>query len=217
VTSPSEGNSSTTVINGNVDRLLQIRSVEGDVNFFDDDLIAKLSTAIAAQQKVDTGDRRTRTAVAKALSLLRAKRALYTDLDHEVWAGVFPALRELRDTLAEASAELTVDGPDSVNSLVILMTTSVRNYLSRWEGDYYSHIAAVGGGADWTQPNYNWHDQFSWERRLDAARDMIVLRELLVGAVQPLNSYARTGEAPIDWPAESVFRQYELQPGHRDS
>ena len=209
VTSTSdERPSSDVTVNGNVERLVQIQQMQGDIHFMSDDLVAKLASAIDAQRRVDTGDQSVRRMVARSLSLLRSKGVLYASLDAETWMAVFPSLKELRTSLAAASAELSTGGPDSISSLIDLMVTALRDYLVRYEASFERHMYRNG------RNNWDWHDQFSWPDLRYAAADMLTLRELLVGAIDPLNSYVRGGDA-VEWDPKSYSRRWEIDDGDK--
>src|SRR5689334_6311921 len=105
-TNPSDGRRDNVTVNGNVEQLVQIQDVHGDVHLMTDKIVEKLAVAIDAQRGVDLSDRRTREAVSRSLSLLRSRGVLYAGLDDESWVGVFMSLKDLRNSLAEASAEL---------------------------------------------------------------------------------------------------------------
>jgi hypothetical protein len=199
---PSERPDDVTV-NGNVEQLVQIQAVHGDVHLMTDEIMEKLATAISAQRSVDLSDRRTREAVSRSLSLLRSRGVLYAEMDHEVWTAVFASLKDLRNSLADASAELTVSGPESVSSLLQLMATALRDYLIRYEAGFEAHMNRSDSGR-------NWHDQFTWRQRIAAGTDLLVLRRLLVAAIDPLNSYAASGEA-VEWDPRSYIREWELR------
>jgi hypothetical protein len=200
---PSGGHQSHVTVNGNVEQLVQIQDIHGNLHLMTDEIVEKLAIAIAAQRGVDLSDRRTREAVARSLSLLRSRGVLYADLDHESWVGVFRSLKDLRNSLAEASAELMTMGPASVSSLLQLMTTAVRDYLILYETSFNSHMNYPSG--DW-----NWHDQFTWPELEAAGTDLLLLRRLLVAAIEPLNSYAATGEA-VNWDPKTYNREQELR------
>jgi hypothetical protein len=200
---PSAGRWNDVTVNGNVGQLVQIQDVHGDVHLLTDEIVEKLAIAIDAQRSVNLSDRRTREAVSRSLSLLRSRGVLYAGLDDENWIGVFSSLKDLRNSLAEASAELMTTGPASVSSLLQLMTTALRDYLILYEARFNSHMNYPSG-------NWNWHDQFTWPDLQAAGTDLVLLRRLLVAAIEPLNSYATAGEV-VDWDPNSYMREFELR------
>lgn len=202
-TNPSGGRQNNVTVNGNVEKLVQIQDIHGDVHLMTDEIVEKLAIAIDAQRGVDLSDRRTREAVSRSLSLLRSRGVLYAGLDDESWVGVFMSLKDLRNSLAEASAELMPTGPESISSVLQLMTTALRDYLVTYEASFNSHMNYPSG-------NWDWHDQFTWPDLEAAGTDLLLLRRLLVAAIEPLNSYATTGEV-VDWDPNSFHREQELR------
>jgi hypothetical protein len=190
-------------VNGNVEQLVQIQDVRGDVHLITGEIAEKLAIAINAQRGVDLSDRRTRRAVSRSLAMLRSRGVLYAGLDDENWIGVFMSLKDLRNSLAEASAELMPTGPASVSSLLQLMTTALRDYLVSYEASFNSHMNYPNG-------NWDWHDQFTWPDLEAAGTDLMLLRRLLVAAIEPLNSYATAGEV-VEWDPSSEMREWELR------
>jgi hypothetical protein len=84
------------------------------------------------------------------------------------------------------------------------MLTATRDYLARHETGYVRHMAEMPGGE--SAPH--------WERRwsgLEAASlGLLALREVLVGAVEPLNVFASSREQ-LHLSADSPIRNYDLQ------
>src|SRR5689334_9779714 len=101
-TNSSSEHQNHVTVNGNVEQLVQIQDVRGDVHLMTSEIAEKLAIAVNAQRGVDLSDRRTREAVSRSLALLRSRGVLYAGLDHESWVGVFMSLKDLRNGLAEA-------------------------------------------------------------------------------------------------------------------
>lgn len=181
----------STSEHGNIDKLVQIQNVYGSVHFHSPVVLDKLDEAVIAQRSADDS-KLMRQSAARVLSLLRSRNALYADLDDEVWEHVFISLRELRDAFSQAAAELTVDGPESIQKLLDLMIEATREYLAAHQARYLHFMQSVPAGQS---PLYADRE---WPGRRRAAEDLLWLRTILVAAIQPLNSYAQRGEE-VPW------------------
>ena len=190
-------------VTGNVDKLIQIEHVDGAVHLFGDEVVDKIARAVQLQVR-QGDDAQVRQAVAQVLGLLRTKAVLYAAMDNELWMYVFPSLKELRQTLSDAASELATRGPESVYAIVDLMAVAIRDYVSEYETKYVLHMQSPLCN---TSPA---HWEREWPELVDAARGLIALRELLVAAIEPLNSYARQGDE-VTWDSKSWARKYELE------
>jgi hypothetical protein len=193
---------SPTAPEGSLGLLRRIAEANELVRVLPDDVVAKLLKALAAQQDA-TNDEQTHRAVARVLAMLRSRNVLYAQLDNEIWEYVFASLRELRDTFSAAYAELLADGPRNVSTLVDVMLAATREYLASHEASYRRHIAEIPGN----QSIPHWERE--WPGLGQAALDLIALREVLVGAVEPLNAFASSGEQ-LHLSTESPMRNYEI-------
>ena len=182
---------SPTAPEGSLGLLRRIAKANEIVSVLPDEVVTKLLEALAAQRDA-TNDEETRRAVAKVLAMLRSRNVLYAQLDDEIWDHVFASLRELRDTFTAAYAELVTSGPRNVRALVDVMLTATREYLARHEASYQRH--------DWER---------TWPGLEQAALDLIALREVLVGAIEPLNAFASSGEQ-LHVSTESPGRDLEV-------
>jgi HEAT repeat protein len=192
---------STTVIQGSVEKLVQIRQVIGTVSLFGPDVAAKLSTAIEAQAQA-SDELSVREAAARVMTLLDSKRVLTADVNDELWSFAFQSLHQIRQVLVEAGATLSSRSTRQVRTLVDLMIAAVRDYLDRYETSYERHMG--GAGRDWDRES-------RWPRLGDASRDLLVLRALVASAGQPLRALIdRDGETPEDNPSAFHVQRWKL-------
>jgi HEAT repeat protein len=166
------------------------------------EVVAKITAALDSRS-LQTEDTETRRAVSTVLSLLRSRNVLYADLDNEIWQYVFASLRELRQALTETHATVVVNGPAQVTALVEVMLTAAREYLGRHETAYVRYMAENIEG----QPVPRWERE--WPGLYQAALELMALREVLVGAIAPLNAFARK-EEQLDWGRETHTQNYVL-------
>jgi HEAT repeat protein len=176
---------------GHVEKLVQIANVYGSVNLVSPKLVDMITEAVGAQRG-EVEVKRMQQSAAKVVSMLRARNALYANLDNEIWKYVFQSLRELREAFTLAAAELEVDGPESIRKLLAVMVEATREYLADHEASYLRFMERVPEG---TAPLY-WERE--WPDLATAAQDLLCLRTVLVAAIQPLNGYVRRGEE-IPW------------------
>jgi HEAT repeat protein len=165
----------------------------------------RLITAISEQKSIPDNAQRMREAVAQVLAMLRSKSALYADLDNEFWGAVFASLRDLRNALTETRGKLGVNGPRSVLALLDLMIESVREYLGKHEARYRGFMESELQNLKPTRRELQWPELPS------AASDLLLLREILIASIEPLNVYTEEGQA-VNWEAkEFQIRQIELR------
>jgi hypothetical protein len=177
------------------------------VRVLPDAVVMKVTQALDAQEN-SRSDAATRRAVAGVLAMLRSRNVLYADLDNEIWQYVFASLHELRSAFAETYAQLIIDGPPDVTSLVDLMVTATREYLARFEASYVRHMGDMPSDRSLVV----WERE--WPERQDASLGLIALREVLVGAIERLNAFALPGER-VDVSSKSPVRVSELSEGLR--
>ncbi|WP_201321512.1 hypothetical protein [Pseudanabaena sp. lw0831] len=135
----------------------------------------------------------TRRDVAQVIAILRRKNVLHARIDNELWRCVFQSLRELRDSLSEASSKLHVRGPNDVKAALDFMIEVILSYLEEYETEYIRFMDMYGG---W-EPGWA-HTERSWPLLEDAAQNLLKMRNLLQTASQTLNEYADSGNI-IEW------------------
>ena len=187
---------------GSLGLLRSIADANALVRVLPEAVMSKLLTALDAQREART-DEESRRAVARVLALLRSRGVLYAQLDDESWQQVFASLRGLRDTFAACYAEVIATGPAHVAALVDIMLTATRDYVTRHEANYSRHMADRPGD----QSLAHWERE--WPGREAAGLDLLALREVLVGAVEPLNAFVHA-EDQMHLAADSPIRRYEL-------
>jgi hypothetical protein len=130
--------------------------------------------------------------VSVALAFLKTRRAMFSDLDQELWRYAFTSLRLLRDELAKTAGRLRVRAPKSVFDQVSFMADAITAYLAEYEADYERFMGSHGG---W-EPGWA-HTERDWlaSTHGKVATDMIRMREAVNAAIENLNVYADTGEA----------------------
>jgi len=178
---------SPTVPEGSLKTLRSLAETSERVRVLPGDVVTKLLEALTAQRDA-TNDEETRRTVAMVLAMLRSRNVLYADPHNEIWYRAFASLRDLRDTLSAAFAELVARGPRNVTTLVDLMLTATREYLASHEPSYMRHMAERP-----EKTSAIWWER-SWPGFVQAGLDLTALREVLVGAINPLNAFASSGQ-----------------------
>lgn len=164
-----------STINGNVGKLIQVQNMYTGTEIFDEDTLAKLGVAIAAQTNVYADRQRTRAAVNKTLALLKSRGVMYARMDLESWPAAFRSLKDVRDALADLSVELR-NGPESVRSLVDLLLAAVRDYIICWEASYEKSQRVS-------------FSEF-WPEQKAAGIALHSIRVIGLAAIEPLETYA---------------------------
>jgi hypothetical protein len=130
--------------------------------------------------------------VAVVLAFLRTRRAMFSDLDQEIWRYAFESLRRLRDELAKTAGRLRVRAPKSVFDQVSFMADAITAYLAEYEANYERFMASHGGWEPgWARTEREWLASTGGK----VARDMVRMRGAINTAIENLNVYADTGEA----------------------
>ena len=131
--------------------------------------------------------------IAQVLAMLREKRVLFANTEHEIWEYVFVSLLQLRGALSELSGKLQTKGPNDVKASVNFMVDTISGYLAQYQADYtrFMHDPRQ----QFLSPP---HRERNWPSLGDAAEDLILLRKLLHAAIQNINQYAETGSI-LDW------------------
>ena len=113
-------------------------------------------------------------------------------MDFELWDHVFASLKNFREIFADLVGSVSSKGTHDVKALVTILLEATMSYLEKHHTSYlrfmstdYQHLAPA-------------HRERNWPGMGAAWRDLLYLRQLLVTAIEPLNHYAKGGEA-IDW------------------
>lgn len=131
--------------------------------------------------------------IAQVLAMLREKRVLFANTEHEIWEYVFASLLQLRSALSGLSGKLQTKGPNDVKAAVNFMIDIINGYLAQYQADYARFMQEP------TQQNLApAHRERNWPSLGDAAEDLILLRKLLHAAIKNINQYAETGSV-LDW------------------
>lgn len=137
--------------------------------------------------------------VSQVLGLLREKRVLFANTDHEIWQYVFASLTQLRSALATLDGKLIHKGPNDVKHAVEFMVDVINGYLTEHEMSYVFFMQ---------DPRQQYlapaHREKNWPALGQAAEDLLALRRLLHHAIKVIDQYASTGEI-LNWEEPSVF------------
>ncbi|MFJ5686730.1 HEAT repeat domain-containing protein [Streptomyces sp. NPDC093099] len=174
--------------------LRQVVDANRKLPVLDNASTTKIAQALSALQRSGDDQTAARRAVGRVPAMMRSKNVLHDDMEHEIFKVVFRSLRELRDALADAYAEIVVTGPEQILAVIDAMLTAVRSYLGRHEGSLKLH--------DQAHPSPVWHVmQAEWPGLPRASLELLALRETLAALVYPLNHCGvgqdlRNGQGP---------------------